>query len=52
VPAGITRDGRVSLGETVPSIMAGRGQALDFADMVAMAAGRKSSRRGRSRRIA
>jgi hypothetical protein len=52
VPAGITRDGRVSVGETVPSIMAGRGQTLDFADMVAMAAGRKSNRRGRSRRIA
>jgi hypothetical protein len=52
LPSGITKDGRVSLGETVPSIMAGRAQALDFADMVAMAAGRKSNRRGRSRRIA
>ena len=52
LPSGITRDGRISLGETVPSIMAGRAQALDFADMVAMAAGRKSNRRGRSRRIA
>lgn len=51
LPAGLTRDGRISLGGAVPEIMAGRGQALDFADMVALAATRKASRRGRNRKV-
>jgi hypothetical protein len=46
VPRGITKDGRVSLGEALPAIMAGRG--LAFPDLVAMASSRRSSRRGRT----
>jgi hypothetical protein len=50
LPGGITKDGRISIGGSPPSIMAGNGVAVDFADMVAMAASRKTLRRGRRRR--
>ncbi len=50
MPAGITKDGRISLGDAPPEIMAGRGQRISFAEPAALASNRRLARRGRNAR--